>query len=136
MKKLCFIFVCMCLLGACAVQKNNTPLSTLTLEGELILQELQGNVVTDLQRPITIHFIEAENRVNGYAGCNQYFSSYTLTARSIQFHSTGRTKMYCEGTLELEERFMSALTDVKTVKADSDKLMLLKNETVMLEFSR
>lgn len=136
MKKLFITFICISFLLACGSQKTTQPQETPSVEGEWKLESLDGKPVTNLKRPITLNFTEAEKRASGYAGCNQYFSSYTLTGSSFRFTAPGRTKMYCQETMELEERFIMALADVEVIKSEGNKLIFLKGETVLLVFSK
>lgn len=133
MRSLVFVIVSLVAV-ACTVQKNNAALAQIPVEGAWTLQTLNGTAVATLKRPITINFIETDKRVNGYAGCNQFFSSYTLNGSSIRFTAPGRTKMYCQETMDLEEKFILALADVEDIKSEPNKLIFLKGETVLLEF--
>lgn len=135
MKKVIFGFVCI-IIAACAVQKSNTPLTPINVAGEWTLQTLNGNTIADLKRPLTINFNEAEKSVNGYAGCNQYFSTYVINGSSIRFVAPGRTKMYCQEAMDLEEKFILALADTESFTSEDNKLILKKGETVLLEFSK
>lgn len=136
MNRLCTVLICMPFLFACTTQKAAQPLKAFSLEGEWKLQTLNGSTVATLKRPITINFTETEKRISGYAGCNQYFSSYMLNGSSINFTSPGRTKMYCQETMSIEEEYLRALTDTGSIKSEADKLIFLNGETILLEFSR
>jgi heat shock protein HslJ len=135
MRSLLFIALCIVVV-ACSVQKNSAVLAQIPVEGAWTLQTLNGSTISTLKRPITISFSEADKRVTGYAGCNQYFSSYTLNGSSIRFTAPGRTKMYCNETMDLEEKFILTLADVEVIKSEPNKLIFLKGETVLLEFAK
>ena len=55
-----------------------------------------------------------ESRANGFAGCNRWFSAYTLTLPDqIQFTGPGATKMACDTGMELEQRYLAMLSQVR-----------------------
>lgn len=111
-----------------------TPQTSVLSDGEWTLQNIKGEPVTGLKKPITLKITTDDKRVVGYAGCNQYFSSYTLDGKSISFASAGRTRMFCQDTMETEENFLSVLGNIKSYKLKDNKLLLLDGDTVLLEF--
>jgi len=56
----------------------------------------------------TIVFAE-DGKVNGFAGCNNYFGSYDLEGRRLYFEELGSTRMHCKETMELEQAFLKLL---------------------------
>ena len=57
---------------------------------------------------ITIEF-SADGQVNGSAGCNSYFGSYSLDSDSLITSPIGSTQMWCEGIMEQESAFLQML---------------------------
>ncbi len=104
--------------------------------GEWTLKTLPGEYLSILNKPITLNFSTASAKANGFAGCNQYFSSFTTRQSSIEFSDTGSTKMFCEQTMNLENKFLEALDKTNGFKLDGNKLQLLQNDLVLLEFEK
>ena len=70
-----------------------------------------------------------ESRANGFAGCNRWFSSYTLTRPDqIQFTAPGATKMACATGMDLEQRYLAMLPQVRRYTM-SDSTAVLHGET-------
>jgi heat shock protein HslJ len=122
-------------LVACAAQKP-APQTTVLPEGEWTLLSMHGEAVSGLKKPITLIITSATNRVNGYAGCNQYFSSFTIEGVSLKFTSPGSTKMFCKETMNLEDKYLTALSAVNSFKTESNTLQLLEGDIVLLEFEK
>lgn len=121
----------------CSAQKAATQTEIPVLpEGEWTLQSMNGEAVSGLKKPITLTITSATNRINGYAGCNQYFSSFTTEGSSITFTAPGRTKMFCKETMNLEEKFMTALSTVRAFKTECNKLQLFEGDRILLEFEK
>jgi heat shock protein HslJ len=73
---------------------------------------------------VTMQFIEA-GRIAGSAGCNRYFSSYEEgPGGALSFGMIGSTEMYCEGTMDQEYRYLTALENVTSMELGPDGLKL------------
>ncbi|MBT0608565.1 META domain-containing protein [Aequorivita echinoideorum] len=67
----------------------------------------------------------AENRISGFGGCNEFSGKYTLAdGNSISFSEIISTKMYCENPMFNESDFFKMLGQAKTYEADKDMLTL------------
>lgn len=97
---------------------------------------MNGEMVSGLKKPVTMMIDSATSRVSGYAGCNQYFSSFTTEGSTVKFSSAGRTKMFCNETMEVEEKFIAALEAVNTFKTEGSTLLLLNGNITLLEFTK
>ena len=62
-------------------------------------------------KPVTLRFDEGSRAV-GFAGCNQYFSSYTIRGDSITFGAVGATRMACSEGMDVEQAYLGALPRV------------------------
>lgn len=75
---------------------------------------------------ITLRFQDGE--IEGSAGCNHYFGSYTLEANgSIQLSALASTEMAClspEGVMEQETRYLQSLRDATKAIQDGDRLTI------------
>jgi heat shock protein HslJ len=116
---------------ACSASKETT-LPT----GEWMLKTLPGEDLSILNKPITLKFDSVNTKAAGFAGCNQYFSSYSINQSSIEFSNVGSTKMFCEQTMGLENKFLEALSKSNAFKVNGNKLQLLQDDLVLLEFEK
>lgn len=66
------------------------------------------------------------NALSGFGGCNRLMGSVQLEGDRLSFPGLGGTKMFCEGTMALEDKFTAALRDTDSFKLDGGKLTLLK----------
>jgi len=87
-------------------------------------------------QPATLTLTAAGTRANGYAGCNRFFGSYTLTGSALRFGPLGMTRMACSGTEALETDYVKALEATTGQRAVKGKLELLAGTTVVARFTR
>ena len=87
-------------------------------------------------QPATLTLTAAGTRANGYAGCNRFFGSYTLTGSALKFGPLGMTRMACSGTEALETGYVKALEATTGQRVEKDKLTLLAGTTVVAKFAR
>ncbi len=87
----------------------------------------QAVVSTIIDTEITLIFNE-DGSLNGTAGCNNYFGSYSSDGETISIdEQIGMTEMACaepEGVMEQEQQFLSALPTAEIVSIDGDRLQL------------
>lgn len=119
------------LLVACSVAKE-----PLAMTGEWSLKAMPGNDLSKLDKPITLKLDSVTKKASGFAGCNQYFSSYTTQKTSIIFSGIGSTKMFCDQTMGLENKFLEALGKSTDFKVEGTSLKLLQGDLVLLEFQK
>ena len=88
-----------------------------------------------VKRP-TLLFVEEGSKTNGFAGCNQFFGTYSLGADSLSFSGLGSTKMFCEQSQKLEDQYLKALSSIThfVVSQEGNRLTLLSNAEPLLEF--
>ncbi len=110
---------------------NATSAST---QGQLIgptwsLVELSGQPAPlgAGDRPATLIIQDGgEPRASGFAGCNRWFSAYTLTAPDrIHFTAPGSTKMACASGMDLEQRFLAIIAATRGYTLSDSTLVLL-----------
>lgn len=102
------------------------------------LASIMGEPVDTALRAPTLAFSEAESRANGFAGCNQFFGTYSLSGDSLLFSGIGSTKMFCERSMELEDRYLDLLekTENFVVSEKESTLTLLSEAAPVLVFSK
>lgn len=88
-------------------------------------------------RAPTLLFAPNETKVNGFAGCNQFFGTYELNRDSLSFSGLGSTKMFCEQSMDLETQYLDLLgkTGNFVVSQSGSTLTLLSNAVPVLVFN-
>jgi heat shock protein HslJ len=100
------------------------------------LVKLYDEDFSSLNPPITLKLDEAQKKINGFAGCNQFFGGYELNQSTLKFSNTGSTKMFCQDKSEIEDKYFKALGEVQSFKSESGKLFLITGEKTILEFKK
>jgi heat shock protein HslJ len=80
--------------------------------------------------------LDDAGRAAGNAGCNRFAGDYSLNGREIRFGEVGMTRMYCEGFMNLEERFSAALRAARGWRIDDGVLELLADGRVLARLAR
>lgn len=98
---------------------------------------IQMNRVTQEQSPAFMVFDKEKGRVNGFAGCNSFFGSYTKGDGKLTFKQMGSTLMACadEEKTKLENDFLKLISD-KTFRYDvaEQTLNFYENDRLVLMF--
>lgn len=80
-------------------------------------------------------FIQMDTgRIKGFGGCNSYFGGYTLKEKSLQFSGVGSTKMFCQETMEVEDKLFKAINSTNQYRITGTKLELLQHKDVLATF--
>jgi len=87
-------------------------------------------------QPATLRFDETSGRASGYAGCNQFSGSYTLSGTSVSFGPLAMTRMACAQGGERESRYTMALEQATEWKVTSKGLDLRKGSTLLAKFTK
>ncbi len=75
---------------------------------------------------ITARF-DADGRVTGSAGCNNYFAGYQTDDQSITIGPAGATRRFCaepQGIMEQEADFLAAMQSVLVFRLDGNEVNL------------
>lgn len=106
------------------VEPNQKPDSDL-INTRWRLVQLNGNDVEIAESSSDVYMIlrPEENKVNGYAGCNNFFGIYETSERILRFSKIGATKRACPD-LDLETEFLNALQSTEEYKIEGDQLTL------------
>lgn len=92
---------------------------------------------TDDGRKIGFSLQPDENRINGFAGCNSFFGSYTLNGASISFSQMGSTKMACVQNPIDEQAYLEMFGRAEKVRLKDDLLTLVDSaNNVLAVFQR
>ena len=89
-------------------------------------------------RRATLRFDADSARISGFAGCNRYFSSYTLgdDEPALKLSAIGMTKMACSQGMDLERQFADALAQVTRYTIENNRLTLLDASSAVAVFTR
>jgi len=90
---------------------------------ELRLTQMLGQTVP-AAAGIAFKFDEAEKKIAGKAGCNNFSAPYKLKGSKLSFGEAMATKMTCPNQ-DWENKFFGMLSQVKSVKQVGNKLQLL-----------
>ncbi|MEG1615435.1 MAG: META domain-containing protein [Bacteroidales bacterium] len=141
MKKLIYstiLFGSLVAFGACS---GNSKKEAVNLQGEWVITSVNGVKVQETPESPFLNFDLTEKRVNGNAGCNNFFGEVIMNeadASSLSFDKMGATKMMCPND-SLEMEVFKALNEVKSFgSADCDvkgktcaKLMNAQNNELL-----
>jgi heat shock protein HslJ len=126
-----FSILVVILVVSCSSTKQQTPVFPY---GEWKLQSLNSSDVSTLTKPIVIRLDTLEKRVSGFAGCNQFFGTYSANNNAITFSGIGSTKMFCDAPQQTENDFLKALQEVGSFQTDGKTLTFYKGESMPLQF--
>ena len=84
----------------------------------------------------SIQFDAATSRFTGADGCNRLLGSYTVKGYQLDLGQIASTKMMCENTTELAEKYNHALSQVAGYQSYNKTLKLLdRNGNVVLRYA-
>jgi heat shock protein HslJ len=99
------------------------------------LVKMYGEDFSKLSSPVTLQFSEIDHKVSGFGGCNRFFGNYEQTGSGIKISGLGSTKMYCQETMAVEDKYFKALQEVQSYTHKGNSLYLLADNEVILEFT-
>ncbi len=79
-------------------------------------------------RLVSIRFDQESNKISGYAGCNNYFSLFSVEGDALSIGAIGMTRRYCSKQADLETQFTQTLSNAKFYQISEGKLLLLNAE--------
>lgn len=75
-------------------------------------------------------------QASGYAGCNRFTTTYTLSRDSLTFGPVALTRMACTEGQALEDGYTKALTATRTQRLKEGHLELLADRKVLARFKQ
>jgi heat shock protein HslJ len=78
--------------------------------------------------------LRGENKADGNAGCNNYFTTYKLQNQNLSFSDVGATRMYCESAMSVEDNFTKMLKTVTRYQVSGTTLILYKGDVQLATF--
>ncbi len=104
---------------------NNQFEQTL-IHGKWILSEIDGTPIMKYSSdgmPF-IEFKSENQRISGFAGCNNFFGKYQVTDKGIiSFSEIGATKKYCAERMETEKIFFNILSKRHYIEITENRLI-------------
>lgn len=82
-----------------------------------------------------IKFDETKKSAGGNGGCNVFGGSYARNGNQIKISEVFSTKMFCEATSEIENKFLGSLEKVTRYTASGGELFLYAGDKIVLEFA-
>jgi heat shock protein HslJ len=109
---------------------------TAALEGSAWRVSQVGETRVPEGLAVTMSF--AGGQVNGQAGCNTYFASFTQQGAQLSFGPAGATRMFCAeaGVMALEQSFLTSLEQVRSFQIQMGGLALLDESGAALIYLR
>jgi heat shock protein HslJ len=85
-------------------------------------------------QPATLQL--AADQASGFAGCNRFSSTYTLSGTALRFTGPVSTRMACAAGMELEQAYLSVITATRAYRVTDSTLELLGDGgTVLARFT-
>lgn len=107
----------------CACGTKKTAVST-SIDGNWTILEVDGEKVADVEKTPEITFNTKENRVNGNAGCNNFFGSINYAGGKLKFgDDMGATRMMCKN-MKFEDKALQSFPKVAKATRKGDRLLL------------
>jgi len=99
-----------------------------------VLQDENGNAKGFNGQDVTMNFRQDNGlQANGFAGCNNYFTSVDLQPAGIRFTQPGATLMACP-EMESEQAFLDLLTQINGYEISGGELRFYQNKILLLRF--
>jgi heat shock protein HslJ len=114
-------------------EQSSSPAQTPITDREWVLVTL-GNQASPTGRgnqPATLRFDATASHAAGFAGCNHFRASYTLSGDSLRFGPILATKMACADGDDLERSFLAALPLAARYES-TDSTLILKGASAPL----
>ncbi len=124
------IFITLVILISCKAQQ----VAITNVEWKLV--KMGDTDLSTVGQPVTLTLDEPNKKISGFAGCNRFFGGYQSTEATLSFTGIGSTKMFCQDRMPIEDAYFQSLSSVQAYKIEGNKLYLLLEDKVMLEFSK
>lgn len=118
--------------AATNLQNNKEAKQTETLSGKYMISSFIDN--TELPENIHLNFDATTNRVSGFAGCNNFSTSYSTEGNTIKFGTFMSTKMMCKRFMNVEQNLLKTLEKTTSFSVENN-VLTLKNGKEDLVFA-
>lgn len=77
---------------------------------------------------------QADGKLTGFAGCNNFFGSFVATDKTMQIGALGATRKACpQSIMQLETSFLQALESANAYHIDANVLTLADGKRTILQ---
>ena len=106
-------------------------------EKKWVLESIGSQSVTKAGRSAFLVFDKAKASAGGNSSCNIFGGSYSTTGQTIEFIEITSTMMACleDSRMEIERQFLDALRETNRYKIRNNKLMLYRDDGLLLTMS-
>ncbi len=134
-----YVSIAFCIISAYALQDVLARAEGIGFEGiQWRLVEV-GGVSVSLPanaKPPYMMFDQANKKVTGYGGCNNFFAGYERDGGKLKFGPVGSTRRACPNTeTALEAVFFMALANARGWNITDGRLQLIDDENVLARFT-
>ena len=139
MAKSIYVLLMITAFSACNSSNKTADVSeTFLIGNNWFLKKIYSDSGTvDVKNDIANLKFDAEKKsAGGKGGCNNYGTKYTVNNDQINFKDLFSTKMFCENSQSIENKFFRALEEVNRYEAREGQLLLYKNDSLLLEFGK
>lgn len=122
---------------ACSTnEKNSFTFDSSLTNTRWVLRILKDKkiFIPEAGKEIYMQFQKKENKLDGNAGCNNFFGSYTVNNGEIKLGPLARTRMFCELQMEIEENFIKALEQTNRYEVKDNYLYLFDKRRLLARF--
>ncbi len=135
MKNICRIVALVLLFGVVACSRQEPGISEAPAEETMKpdvtltntywkLVELNGMAAAPGEGKELHMILRGEDQVGGYAGCNQFTGSVTVTGDGISFGPIASTRRMCAEGMEQEDEFLQALENAQRFSISGEELAI------------
>ncbi|WP_299121616.1 META domain-containing protein [uncultured Winogradskyella sp.] len=104
----------------------------ITLSGDYTISQIGENKAVSPK--LKLSFDEKSNKITGFAGCNNFFGTYSFENGELKFSDIARSKKLCCSEInDIENQFLEVLNTVNNFTLKNDVLSLLDNKNVLLK---
>jgi len=101
-----------------------------------VLTELNDKPIATINesKKLNLVFDAETQKASGFAGCNQFTGGYTLEGKKLSLKNIAATKMFCQETMEIETRYLEALSKTDSYKIEEHVLFLNQGDQHLAKF--
>ncbi len=137
-KSFFYLFLCVIcgLIASCTIRNKEIVGEQATIKDtDWVLLSFGNEEVPALQATRTsfIHFSEGNNKLKGFAGCNNFFGRFELNGEQLKITQLASTRASCPD-MEAERYLLGVLENVSTYRISGNILTLYSRENPVATF--
>lgn len=134
MKHTCYLILSLLLYSCSSSRETDFNLPDELIKTEWKLIKLYEDDLSSLSANPTLNFLN-DSELGGNTGCNSFGGEYVMKNKILTIKNIFSTKMFCEGRMEIENKYLNALKEINKLQIVEDQLILFKDENSVLTFS-